>query len=175
ALTLGLAPGVPLDLALELGAAEARVDLTGLTVAKLRAVAAAADSRLIFGSPNPTPLAELEITSTAAGVAVQQLGNARAAHVRVTTTVGSADLDLSGAWSGETALNLRLVLGSATVRVPRDVGVQVRVSKVLGNFDTAGLTERDGAWYSSNWGTARRKLTIDAEVVLGGVTLARAE
>ncbi|HEU4641341.1 MAG TPA: hypothetical protein VFS44_02725, partial [Gemmatimonadaceae bacterium] len=46
ALTLGLAPGVPLDLALELGAAEARVDLTGLTVAKLRAVAAAADSRL---------------------------------------------------------------------------------------------------------------------------------
>lgn len=170
-LTLGLAAGVPLDLALELGAAEARVDLSGLTVARLRAETAATDSKLTFGSPNPAAIPELDISSAAAGLTVRQLGNARAARVRVTTTVGGADLDLSGAWTGETTLDLHLVLGGATVRVPRDVGVQVHLSKVLGDFTPTGLTQRDGVWYSANWATATRKLIIDADVVLGGVRM----
>ncbi|HEX6536917.1 MAG TPA: LiaF domain-containing protein [Gemmatimonadaceae bacterium] len=174
-LNLRVAPGIPLDLALELGVAEANIDLTGLTLAKLRLESAATESKLTFGAPNPTPIPELEIRSSAAGLTVRQLGNARAALVRVTTTVGGTDLDLGGAWTGETTLNLHLVLGGATVRVPRDVGVQVRLSKVLGDFTAPGLTRRDGTWYSANWASARRRLTIDADVVMGGVEVVREE
>lgn len=167
--TLGLARDVPLDLTLGVGAADARIDLTDLTVRRLRMETVAGDSRVTFGTENRSRIPELFLRTSAASITVSQLGNAHADTVRAAVTAGSVDLDLSGPWTGTTTLDLRAVLGGITLRVPNDVGVKARVSKVLGGFDVAGLTEHDGAYYSANWNRATRRVVIDADVVLAGV------
>jgi hypothetical protein len=132
----------------------------------MRAEIAASDARISFGAPNPATLRELSIHSAAAGLKVGQLGNARASTVRVSTAVGDVDLDLSGAWTGEMQLDVHAMLGSITVRVPRDVGVHANVSKFFGGFDAPSFTERNGAFYSANWDRASRKLVINGDVAL---------
>jgi hypothetical protein len=168
-LSLGLARGVPMELTLALGATDSRIDLTDLAVARLNAEIAASDARISFGAPNPSTLRELSIHSAAAGLKVNQLGNARAGTVRVSTAVGDVDLDLSGAWTGEMALDVHAMMGSITVRVPRDVGVRASVSKFFGGVDAPNFTQRDGALFSANWDNAPRKLVINGDVALAGI------
>lgn len=170
-LTLGLPAAVPLDLSLELAAAEARVDLTGLTVARLRLRCAATDTRITFDAPNPAPTAELDLESTVAGLTVRRLGDAHAAVARVSARLGGVDLDLAGAWTGTMRLDLRVLLGGANVRVPSDAGVQVRLTKLFGSLDAPGYVQRGDSYFSPNWSAARRKVVIDADATLAGVAI----
>ena len=64
-------------------------------------------------------------------------------------------------------------LGVVTIHVPTDVGIRVSLKKVIASFDHEGLEQRDGAWVSSNWESAPRKLRITAETVLGKLTIDR--
>jgi hypothetical protein len=162
-----LAPAMPLDLDLDLGAAEADLDLTGLTVERLRVSSGATETRVRFGAPNPVPLRELSITSGAADVRVEGLGDANADRVRVKCAVGSVALDLGGSWPRDMDLTLDVAVGGTTIRVPRGVGVRVRLDKVLASFDSDGLTRRGDSYYSAGYDAAPRKVTVDARTVLG--------
>jgi hypothetical protein len=64
-----------------------------------------------------------------------------------------------------------VALGGVTINVPRDVGVEARISRTLGSFDAPGLTERDGAFYSANWNQAKRKLILDGSATMGSIDL----
>jgi hypothetical protein len=102
-------------------------------------------------------------------VTIHQLGNARAQRVTVASTVGSVDLDLGGDWTGEMPLTLRVALASATLRVPRDVGIAMRLSKRIANIDSDGFTEREGVMYSTGYEQAKRHVTIDGSATLASV------
>ena len=69
--------------------------------------------------------------------------------------------------------HVRAALGGITLHVPDDVGIEARVSKTLGSLDAPDLISRDGAYYSSNWGTAIRKVVIDATATLAGLEITR--
>ena len=174
-LTLAVARAVPLDLSLDVDAAEADLDLSGLWLNRLRLQSGVSETRVNFGTPNPRPMRELTIVAGAAGMTVRRLGNANAGVVEIRSGAGSTDVDLTGEWSRDMDLRLQVALGAATLRLPRDLGVRLTVRQVLGSFDAgaAGLVERDGAYYSENWGTARRKLRIDAETTLGTLSVER--
>jgi hypothetical protein len=172
-LTVGLARGVPLDLSLSLGACDATLDLSNLAVRRLQLESGASQTTVTFGTPNPVPMSVLELDIGAAGLTVKSLGNAHASKVTVTTGVGGAELDLGGAWSGTMNLTVRAALGGITLHVPDDVGIEARVSKTLGSLDAPDLISRDGAYYSSNWGTAIRKVVIDATATLAGLEITR--
>ena len=51
----------PLDLDLQLGAAEARLNVGGLAVSRMRVETGAADARLNFSEPNKTEMRRLDI------------------------------------------------------------------------------------------------------------------
>ena len=174
-LVLGVASGAPVDLALEFSAAEAAIDLSELHLTHLRIETAASDSRIVFGTPNRSRIPTIELHATAAGLAVAQLGNAHADTVRATATMGHMDLDLSGEWTGEKVLDLRAVMGAVTVRVPRDIGVRVIGSRVLGGIDTPGFAERGGAYYSDNWESATRRLMLEGRAVMAGIEVIRTD
>lgn len=172
-LTVGLARGVPLDLSLSLGACDATLDLSNLAVRRLQLESGASQTTVTFGTPNPVQMSSLEFDIGAAGLTVKSLGNAHASRVTVTAGVGGAELDLGGSWSGTMNLTVHAALGGITLHVPDDVGIEARVSKTLGSLDAPGLTSRDGAYYSSNWGTATRKVVIDATATLAGIEITR--
>lgn len=172
-LTVGLARGVPLDLSLALGACDATLDLANLSVRRLHLETGASQTTVTFGTPNPVAMSALDLDIGAAGLTVHSLGNAHASTVSVSAGVGGADLELGGTWTGTMHLVVRAALGGITLHIPQDVGVEARVAKTLGSLDAPDLTAREGAYYSSNWGTASRKVVIDATATLAGLEITR--
>ena len=170
-LTLGLATGVPLDLDLELGATESTIDLSKLSVSRLELDVAASAASLTFGTVNPVEMQELTLRTGAAGLDVRQLGNARARVVHVNSGVGSVTLDLSGDWTGRMTLDVHPVLGQITIRVPSDVGVESHLTKLIGNVDQAGFTQKNGVAYSANWSSATRTIVVNGEATLASVAI----
>lgn len=165
-MSLALGRGIPIGLALDVGACDADLQLGGLTLTALSINGAASDVHIAFGTPNPDSIAEMELHTVAADLHVSTLGNAHARRVQVSATVGGVDLDLAGEWTGTMTIDVHAVLGGVTLRVPADVGVQAQTTKVLGEMDAPFLTARNGTYESDNWTTAARKL-----VVLGGATV----
>ena len=172
-LSLGVARGVPLDVALRLGAVEADLDLGGLAVDQLTVESAASNTKLRFATPNPRRMRSLRFDVGAAAIEATGVGNANVEQIDVDCGAGSLTLDFSGAWAADVDARLRVRLGAVTLRVPRDVGVRARADVTLGTFEADGFREQDGVHYSANWEGARRRLTIDASMLVGTLEIER--
>jgi hypothetical protein len=170
-LDLGLATGLPLDLDLDLGTTRATVDLSSLWVDAMRVSSGATEADLTFGSANPQPMRDLFVDAGVGSIAIHHLGNARAQRATIASTVGSVDLDLTGEWTGDLPLTMRLALASATIHVSRDVGVAMRMSSRISEIDTDGFTARDGVMYSTGYEQAKRHVTIDGSATLASVNI----
>lgn len=168
-LDLGLATGIPLDIDLDLGATRAVLDLGSLWVDAMHVSTGATETDLTFGSLNPQPMRDLFVDAGVGSITIHQLGNARAQHASIASTVGSVDLDLGGAWTGEMPLTLRVALGSATLRVPRDAGIALRLSRRIANVESDGFTVRDGVYYSTGYELAKRHIVVDGSATLASV------
>lgn len=172
-LSLGVARGVPLDVALRLGAVEADLDLGGLAVDQLTVESAASNTELRFATPNPRRMRSLRFDVGAAAIEATGVGNANVEQIDVDCGAGSLTLDFSGAWAADVDARLRVRLGAVTLRVPRDVGVRARADVTLGTFEADGFREQDGVHYSANWEGAKRRLTIDASMLVGTLEIER--
>lgn len=172
-LRLALPRGVPLDLELTFGGAEAALELGGLMLQSARLECGATDATMSFSTPNRGRLRELEVNVGAAAFKGIALANANADQIRLHGGVGSVDLDLGGAWTRDLAVDAHLALGALTLRVPPEVGVRLEVRRVAATLDHTGLVKRGDAWYSDNWDTARYKLRVRAETFFGKIDLQR--
>ncbi|HVA56481.1 MAG TPA: hypothetical protein VNF92_01210 [Gemmatimonadaceae bacterium] len=172
-MTLALAPTVPIDLSMSLGATDADIDLGGLTLRGLNMESGAAAATVDFSSPNLAKIGTITIDVGAADLTARNLGNANAASLVVKGGVGSLDLGFGGNWTGDLDADVEVTLGKITLRVPRDVGVQLDMRRFLTSFDNDGLVKRDGAYYSDNWDTAKYHLRLHVQTALGGITLDR--
>jgi hypothetical protein len=114
---------------------------------------------------------DLFIDAGVGSITIHQLGNARAQRATIASTVGSVDLDLGGEWSGDVPLTLRVALASATLRVPRDVGVAMRMSSRIAEVDSDGFTQRDGILYSAGYEQAKRHVLLDGSATLASVDI----
>lgn len=114
-------------------------------------------------------------------------------HMEINAGVGEIDLDLSkykvkqinveggvssfalkvGALYPQTNLHLESGLASFEISAPKEVGVCVESSLVLGSSDLEGLKKIDGAFYSDNFKTASSKLYIQVEGALSSFTFKR--
>jgi hypothetical protein len=174
-LKLVLSNSVPLDLDLELGATEARIDVGGLAVSRMRIETGAADARLDFSSPNKTQMRRLDINIGAAGFVIRRLGNANVRDIRVEGGVGSVDLDFGGAIDQDVTVDCNVAVGKLHLRLPRDVGIRVEIQRVIASFEHAGLTKRGGYYYSDNWDDAKVRMRVRAETVFGAVEIDRGQ
>lgn len=172
---LELALGTTGTLAIDVfaGAAETLLDLSGLPITTLAVSSGASDTRVRFDRPNPVRMKSLTLSTGAASIIADRLGNANAEEIVVRSAVGEIELDLSGSWQGDTELRAEVTLGTLTIRVPADVGVHVEPSRVLASFNHEGLSSRGSAFVSDNWDTAARKLRIYAQTVVGFLTVER--
>jgi hypothetical protein len=166
-LALGLAPSQPIDLELDLGATEAELELGGLPITRLAIGSGASELTVSFATANPVPMRELAIDAGVARVVGRRLGNANAERIRVNGTVGSVELDMSGAWSGTRVVQVSVTFGAALLRIPRGVGVRVKHSRVLGTFEAQGFSKRGSEYVSEGWDSAEQRLLIDARTTFG--------
>jgi len=172
-LRLVLPASAPLDLDLQLGGTESRLDLGGLTLRSLRLECGATDANVMFSQPNRTRMSDLTIDVGAADLLALHLANANADQIRVHGGAGVIDLDFSGTWTHDLAVDAKLAIGNLVLRVPSDVGVRVDVDRLLAGFDHEGMVKRDGAWYSTNYDAAPHKLDVHAKTFFGQIEVHR--
>jgi hypothetical protein len=172
-LRLQLSDAVPLELRLELGATEARMDAGGLALSALRIETGAADAVLDFSTPNRTRMRVLDLQLGAASFVLTNLGNANVDRIRVDGGVGSVDLDFGGAISRDVDIESSVALGRFALHLPSDVGIRVEVRRVLAGFQHPGLVRRGDAFYSDNWDSAKIRMRVRAETVFGAVEVHR--
>lgn len=170
-LRLELTRRAPLDLELRLGAVEADLDLGGLRLDHLKLESGASDATVRFDQPNPERMRSLSLAVGAASLKVARLANANAEQVRVQAGIGAVELDFGGQWSHDVELTLEMALGGATLRVPRDVGIQVDATRRLASFDLPGLVRRGDQWVSPNFESAKYKLRVRGRMSAGALTL----
>lgn len=170
-LKLALGPSAPVDLALDLGAVDADLDLSRIPITRLKLDARAAGARVRFDVPNPVPMQSLDVDVGAAGIRIDQLANANARQVRVKASAGGAELDLGGTWTNDMDLAVEIVLGGMSIHVPSDVGVELTVDRIISSVKPQGLTRRGDVYVSDNWKSARHHVRIRARAVLGSITV----
>jgi hypothetical protein len=107
----------------------------------------------------------------AARLRVARLANAKAEQVRVQAGVGSVDLDFGGQWTHDVELTLEMAFGGATLRVPRDVGIEVDATRRMASFDLPGFEKRGATWVSPNWDTARHRLRVRGRMSAGKLSV----
>ena len=166
-----LTRNVPLRLSLELGAAQGNIQLGGLRLQELSLKTGATKLQVDFAEINRESLANFDLDVGAAEVKVTRAGNARAGRTQINVGVGSLDYDLDGAWTGDADFSVNLALGKFTLRVPTDVGVRVTASTFLVDFARDDLEKRGNAWYSHNYDSAKRRVTINMSAAFGEFTL----
>ena len=168
-LDLGLAPGVPLALSIDLGAAEADADFGGLALRTLTYHTGASKSALRFSRPNPVDCDSLTVEAGAAQLTATGLGNANCRHVKVDGGVGVVTLDFTGKWRGSVDATANVAFGTLNLRLPRNLGVAITLSRFLASFDQSGFTRRGDAYYSDNYASAPYHLDLTASSAFGGI------
>lgn len=169
---IGLSGDIPLDLALEIGAAEARIDLTDLQVTHLDLEVGAADAEVWWDRPNRGDLTEIAIECGASSFRMTGLGNAHFEHLQFEGGVGSFELDFSGDWTRSARADLEIGLGSLDIVLPEGIGVRIESEdSFLSSVDVDRNFERvgDGVYETPGYASAAVKLDIGITLGMGSV------
>lgn len=121
---LFLSDRIGLDLAFELGMAEADIDLTGLRVERLSVESGMAETRLVFDEPNPVVMGSLNVDAGMAKFEGHKLGNARFEQFSFSGGAGAFELDFTGGplLPGAEA-DIEVGVSSLQVLLPQDAPV----------------------------------------------------
>jgi len=173
AATIGLGTRADLDLDIELGAAEANLELGGIRISRLKLQTGASKTVVRFSEANPIRCSEADLSAGAAELLVVGLGYSRCGEVDFTGGVGKVTLDFGGRWSGPIHLDANMAMGELVLRLPRQAGVKLALDKFLASFAPAGLMpSSDGrTWMSGGFAGASQQLVVEVETAFGGVTV----
>jgi hypothetical protein len=167
--TVGFSPAVDVALALALGAVEADVELGGLRVSNLVVKTGASRTVVRFSQANGVRCGLAAVSAGAADVALLGLGNSRCDEIEFEGGVGKVLLDFSGAWSSSSQAEIKMAVGELTLRLPRKVGVRLRMDKFLSSFEPVGLVRRGNDFQSRNYDAEQRRLDLDLTTAMGEV------
>jgi hypothetical protein len=168
-LDLELGTRAPIDLDLSFGAAEATVDLSGMPIRRAAFHTGASQTKLTISKLNPIVCEEIKLEVGAAEFQAIGLGNLNADRINVSGGVGSVTLDFSGSSKRDITSHIEMGLGELILRVPRGMAVKVTKQGLLASFDSEGLVKRGDAFFSENWKTASRHLTLDIDAAFGSI------
>jgi hypothetical protein len=171
-LNLELTPDIPLSLNLQLGAVEADVELGGLAMRRIHYSTGASETHLRFSRPNPMTCDELTLEAGASQFTADDLANANCSRVEFRGGVGEVTLDFGGTWRRSMTARVDVGIGALNLKLPRDVGVSVRLNRFLASFDAAGFEKRNNVYYSANFNSARYRLLLEVNASIGGVDVA---
>lgn len=172
-LDLALNPDVETSLEVRVGAAEADLDLGGLSLAGLDFATGASDAEISFDTPNRIRMERLTLKSGAARFEATRLGNARFDAFEFEGAVGEVLLDFGGEWERDATARIKVVIGELRIRVPRDIGVRVTRKSLLSSLEADGFVKRGHAHVSPNWDDASVRFEIEIESGFGTVEIVR--
>jgi hypothetical protein len=166
-----LSPEVNLSLDVSFGAVEAGMDLGGLRLTDARIRTAASQSSVRFSQPNTAVCSSLELNAGAAKFEALALGNSGCKEIRFDGGVGEVTLDLTGEWVTDSRLVANVKVGGLTLRLPRQLGVELVVDRFLASFNPVGFTRKGPGYFSEGYDTKERHLRIEIKSTVGDINL----
>jgi hypothetical protein len=174
---LSFSPKFPLDLKVEIGAAKADFNFSGLKIKNLDMEIGAANAVVRFDQPNPIKMQTLKLEAGASKLKILGLGNANFEKMRFEGGVGNFVLDFSGELDHSAVVNIELGLGKITIKVPRNFGVKIESEKSFLShisIDEDDFREVDSNVYQTkNYGKTKGELNLYIEVGMGSVEVER--
>ncbi len=114
---------------------------------------------------------ELEI-DMGAGEGELNLQHLDLSRLRIDASVGNFDIDLTGERKRNLQADMRGGVGNATIRLPKDVGVQVHAGGGIGNIDRQGNWRYEGGMYvNEEYGKSPITIRMNVEGGVGNITL----
>jgi len=168
---LEFSPDVPLKLDFKIGASDGELDFTGLQVTELDLDMGAGDFEVRFDEPNDARMSQLTLDTGASRLDVIGIGHAGPEQVNVQGGVGDIMLDFTGYWPRSSDVQITSGVGSVTLHLPDDVGVQVETKGGLTNVEPSGLHRSGDAYVNDAFGEAETELRIQITTGVGNVRL----
>ena len=109
--------------------------------------------------------------SMGAGRSDLSLGGMRLSRVSVEMGAGECIADQTGEWKQNADVRIEGGAGSATVRLPKDVGVRARATGALGSIDVRGLRRDAGYYVNDAYGKSPVTINLDVEGAVGEIRL----
>lgn len=168
---LAFSPEIPLEMEVKVGAGEGDLDFTGLQLTGLDLDLGAGDFELLFDEPNEAEMDRFTLNAGASRLEVFGLGYASPEEIDVQGGVGDITLDFTGTWSRSADVRITAGVGTVTLHLPDDVGVQVKVEGGLSSVDASGLSRRGDAYVNDAFGETEVELRIHVTTGVGALRL----
>jgi hypothetical protein len=92
--------------------------------------------------------------------------------VQVEMGAGTLEMDLRGQPKRDYDVRIRGGVGEATVRLPRDAGIQANATGGLGSINVRGLTKKDDGHYENDaYDHAKVRIHVDVKGGIGNINL----
>jgi hypothetical protein len=170
-LDLAVNPQTLVDLALKFGAAQAEIELGGLSLRSAHIETGASQTTVTFGAPNRVACSDLSFKVGAAQFEVEKLGNSRCSAISLEGGVGQMVLDFAGDWPAgqDNRVTVSIGMGDVQLHIPKGLGVRLEVDRFLAAVDRAGFVKRGAAYYTPDYDAAPVKIALDVSAVLGNI------
>ena len=145
------------------------MDLGGLRLTRLQIETGASETEMTVSRPNREVMESGRIAVGAAQFTARQLGNLNAERLEVQAGVGEVVLDLTGEWNSDGRITVEMGLGALELRVPEGLGIKLVKQSFLTSLDAPRMDREGDAWYSRDWESADRRVTIDVTAAFGSV------
>jgi hypothetical protein len=166
-----LSPEVNLSLEVSFGAVEAGMDLGGLKLTDARIRTAASQSSIRFSQPNKAVCSSLELNAGAAKFEALALGNSGCQEIRFDGGMGEVTLDMTGQWVTDARLVANVAVGGLTLRLPRQLGVELVVDRFLASFNPVGFSRRGSSYFSEGFDARERHLRVEIKTTVGDINV----
>jgi uncharacterized protein YjbI with pentapeptide repeats len=163
----------PFALTIETWLSEFDLDLGGVPVKSLTVRQGAGRFNLNFSAPNPQPMSLLEVSSGAAGIALENLANANFSRMRLSGAAAAYEFDFGGRLSQPAEVVIEAALGGVEIAVPGSTAAMILAETTVGTVHAGdGFTRREGAFLTEAAMTGKKPLlTIRAAARLGALQI----
>jgi hypothetical protein len=166
---------IPISFEIDVGACEAEFDFSGLKIDRLDMDLGASSVDVDFREANPVRMHKMIIDVGASQLTIIGLGNANFDRLSFDGGVGDFTLDFSGELKQPGQVDVDVGLGSLTIRVPEDAGVQINSeSSFLSSFsiDKHDFDEvEDDVYENDNFGQTDKELIFNVDIGLGSIDI----
>lgn len=166
-----LSPKLPIEIRLDAGAIDSRMNFTALKVADLNINVGAGEMDLEFGEPN-SERPDIRINSGAAETNATGLCNANFRRFDFNGGVGASRLSFDGEWKSDGRVDMNLGVGKNTILLARHIGAKVQpASSILSPISLHGFKKRGNVHYSENYDDATGHLDFDIKMGVGHTSI----
>lgn len=171
-LILKLSPKTILDMELKTGVGTARMDFTGMQVRSLDLETGVGETLVSCHRPNPIPCEHLSIHSGIGELETSSLGNLNFTVMDYRGGIGSSDIDFSGVWGDQANPEIRaeVGIGELTLRLPAELGAEIRSSKhFLNDLKLDSFVRKGDRYLSKNYEEVQKHMVIRMSAGIGSM------